>query len=399
MNLLIGSSVATVRLRRKEEYRLQHGHLWAFSNEIDDVSHGEGAMLANCFSAIGAFLGSALYSSHSLIACRLLDRSLRAEQLTAAWLQDRVGVAVELRRRLFPSESAVRWLFGESDGLPGIVLDRYDDVAVAQTYCAGADALLPLLVQALVSSFGIRSVIERNESPLREHEELPRRRSVLAGDQPAETGISELGIRFRVDLWEGQKTGFFLDQKINRYIARLLSAGAEVLDCYCNAGGFALNALLGGATRATAVDTSAHALNLATESARLNGWEGRLRAVQADVFEFLGQGSGPSEAFDLVILDPPSFTRNRKSVPAARKAYVKLNALGMSVLRPGGLLLTASCSHHITEETFVECVLGAASRTGRELQLLAGLSQSPDHPWLPAMPETKYLKGGVYRVL
>ena len=397
MDLLIGSSVATVRLRKKEEYRLQEGHLWAFSNETDEVLHAEGALLADCFAASGAFLGSALYSPHSLIACRLLDRSLRAEQLTESWLRERLQRAVELRGRLFPSESAVRWVFGESDGLPGVVIDRYGSCAVVQTYCAGADALLPHITSLLVSGFGMTSVMERNESPLRQHEELPRQRSMLAGEQPGPLEMEEFGIRYRVDLWEGQKTGFFLDQKLNRYAVRFLARDADVLDAYCNVGGFGLNALRGGARRVTGVDTSQGALEMASASAALNGLQAGLQATQADVFEFLGHAVRHS--YDLVILDPPSFTRNRKSVPAARKAYLKLNALGMSALKPGGLLVTASCSHHVTEETFLASVQTAALRSGRELQLLSLLSQSPDHPWLPAMPETRYLKGGIYRVL
>jgi 23S rRNA (cytosine1962-C5)-methyltransferase len=398
MQPLIGTSIATVHLKKKEDLRIQNGHLWVFSNETAGVQHTEGALLANCFSAGGAFLGSAFYSPHSLISCRILDRALRAEQLCVEWLEQRLGSAVELRQKLFPAESCTRWVFGESDGLPGIVIDRYDNIAVIQTFCASADALLPQLVEILVERFGIETVIERNESILREHEELGRRRTVLKGEQPSVRKFTELGIDFLADLWSGQKTGYFLDQKINRWIARKISRGAEVLDCYSNVGGFSLNTICGEAIRVTTVDISAEALQLAAQSARLNGWDGRLAVVEADVFEFLQAEQRKQSSFDLVILDPPSFTKNRKAVPAAKRAYVKLNGLGMSVLRSGGLLLTTSCSHHITEATFQQCVQRAARRCGKSIQQLALLSQSPDHPVLPSMPETKYLKGGLYRV-
>jgi 23S rRNA (cytosine1962-C5)-methyltransferase len=222
---------------------------------------------------------------------------------------------------------------------------------------------------------------------------------MLQGEQPSISEITELGIRYQVDLWGGQKTGFFLDQKTNRWLARRIASGLEVLDCYCNTGGFALNAIRGGAARAVAVDSSRSVLELAEKSAQLNGWRDRFGTQEAEIFDFLQQERTRKRQFDLVILDPPSFTRNRKSVPIAKKAYVKLNGLGMSVLRPGGLLLTSSCSHHITEETFQDSVRSAADRTGRTLQQLAILTQSPDHPFLPGMAETKYLKGGLYRVL
>ncbi|MBI4456435.1 MAG: class I SAM-dependent rRNA methyltransferase [Acidobacteria bacterium] len=399
MQLLIGEDVATVHLRKKEELRVRAGHLWIFSNETAEVLHKEGALLANCFSAAGEFLGSAFYSPHSLISCRLLDRNLRAEQLCVAWLQQRLRTAIDLRQKLFPNENCVRWVFGESDGLPGIIIDRYDDTAVLQTFCVAADALLPLLAETLVDNFGIETVIERNESIARQHEELQQRRSLLRGTQPSISEIKELGIRYLVDLWAGQKTGYFLDQKMNRWIARQISAGVEALDCYSNVGGFSLNAIRGGAARVIAVDSSRDVLDLAERSAQLNGWRDRIGTVKTDVFEFLQEERIKQRSFDLVVLDPPSFAKSRRGVPVAKRAYVKLNSSAMSVLHRGGLLLTASCSHHITEQTFQECIQRAARRAGRNLQQLAVLAQSPDHPFLPMMPETKYLKGGLYRVL
>ncbi|HEY2930582.1 MAG TPA: class I SAM-dependent rRNA methyltransferase [Acidobacteriota bacterium] len=399
MTLLAGSSVATVRLKKKEDLRLGSGHLWVFSNEIAALQNSDGALLANCYSAGGVFLGSAFYSPRSLISCRLLDRRLPSEELTLQWLKDRMGAAIEFRRRLFPDDSSARWIFGESDGLPGIVVDRYGNTAVVQTFCAAADAMLHPIAEILGAEFGMTTVVERNESILRQHEELERRRTVLLGAQPQLTEVTECGIRFLVDLWGGQKTGYFLDQKMNRILVRSFSRGLRVLDCYSNVGGFSLNAIRGGAAGSTAVDASKEVLELARRSASLNGWADSLETVHSDVFDFLQAAGAERRRFGLVVLDPPSFTRNRKSVPAARKAYIKLNQLGMSVLEPDGLLVTASCSHHITEDTFQEAVMQAARRAGRELQQIAVLVQSPDHPVLPGMPETRYLKGGVYRVI
>ena len=396
---MAGFSVATVTLKKKEELRLRSGHLWIFANEIAELRNADGALLADCYSAGGAFLGSAFYSPHSLISCRLLDRHLVSEALNLDWLRDRLRAAIEFRRRLFPDESATRWVFGESDGLPGIVVDRYGSTAVVQTFCAAADAILSRIAELLSGEFGMTTVLERNESVLRAHEELERRRSVLVGSQPDLTEVTEGGIRFLVDLWNGQKNGYFLDQKSNRLLVRSFSRGLHVLDCFSNVGGFSLNAIRGGAVRATAVDASREVLELARKSAALNGWTDVLETVQADIFEFLEAAGRNQRRYAIVILDPPSFTKNRKSVPAARKAYVKLNQLAMCVLERNGLLVTASCSHHITEETFQEAIVQAARRAGRELQQLAVLTQSPDHPVLPGMPETRYLKGGVYRVM
>ena len=383
-------------LRKKEDHRITAGHPWVFSNEIATVhgSPGPGSIV-EVQNAGGRTLGIGLYHPHSLIAVRLL--SMHIEDINLEFFRRRIAQALSLRVRIYQDSSVYRLVHGESDFLPGLIVDRFNDICVIQTFSYGMDMRQTELCDALDGLLHPRCIVERNESPLRALEALPERRSVLRGE-PGPVEIEEHGIRYALHPLEGQKTGFFLDQRENRLLARRYSRGARVLDCFCNDGGFALNAARGGATSVLALDVSGEETRRAARNAELNG----ITTVQfetADVFERLRSLREVGARFDLVILDPPSFTRNRKNVPAAKRGYRELHEGALRLLDTDGLLITASCSHHIEPDTFLQVIQDAAFRCGRSLQMIDWRGAAPDHPVLPAAPETRYLKLGVFRAL
>ncbi|GAB4112378.1 MAG: class I SAM-dependent rRNA methyltransferase [Acidobacteriota bacterium] len=383
-------------LKPGEDRRLRSGHLWVFSNEVQAHPAAGSGEAVEVVADGGRSLGLALYHPHSLISARLLGVPPGTE-LDVAFFSNRIREADLLRARLMPEETSVRLVHGESDFLPGLIVDRYGEYFVVQALCAGMDCRLDLVVEALVGLYQPKGVIERNEVALRDYEELPRRKSVLYGSWEGPVEIEEAGLRYRVDLLEGQKTGFFLDQKWNRQAVARLCQGRTVLDCFCHAGGFALHAARSGAAAVTAVDASAPSLELAAANARLNAFDG-VTFVASDVFSFLEEAAANGRTYDVVILDPPSFAPRRKDLPRAWKAYRKLNELGLRCVSSGGILASASCSHHLPEEEFFRAVMEAATRCGRRLQLLERRGAAPDHPVLPAMPETAYLKFGLFLV-
>jgi 23S rRNA (cytosine1962-C5)-methyltransferase len=383
-------------LKPREEGRLRAGHLWVFSNEIAAMPSGSQAGdLVEVVTSRGESLGSALFHPHSLISARLLGAEV--EEMDRAFFQERIATAARLRDQVMQGETSYRLVYGESDFLPGLVVDRYGEHFVLQILSAGMERRRDLIVEALGSLFQPAAVVERNDAQLRTYEGLPLQKSILAGSLSGPIEIRENGIRYRIDLLEGQKTGFFLDQKFNRRVVAELCRGREVLDAYCNSGGFGLNAVRAGAASVVAVDASGPALDIARSNAELNDAE--IRFEQADVSRFLNHCLEDGRRFDVVILDPPSFVPRKKDIPRARKAYQKVNELAARVLRPEGILVTASCSLHLREEIFYQIVRQSAERCGRKLQLLERRQQAPDHPIHPTMPETAYLKLGVFRVL
>jgi 23S rRNA (cytosine1962-C5)-methyltransferase len=378
-----------VVLKPREDRRIREGHPWVFSNEL--ASHARAVQpggLVRVRAASGDLLGIGFYHPGSLIAVRLLARTDTAVDLD--FLRRRLTQALDIRRRLFGAGTVYRLVHGESDLLPGLVVDRYGPYLSVQTFSAGMDRILPNLCDVLEELLTPAGIVERNASPLRTLEQLPPREGLLRGGVEPVV-IEEEGVRFTVDLLQGQKTGFFLDQRENRIAARRYARGARVLDCFCNDGGFALHAALHGATSVVGVDVSADAVARAAANAGLNGAR-NVHIEQADVFDYLRSAEAAGARFDLVILDPPSFTKSRKTVPAARKGYRELNQRAMRLLPPGGVLITASCSHHIQSDTFLDTVRAAGMRANRGLRLLDWRGAAPDHPVLPGVPETAYLK-------
>jgi 23S rRNA (cytosine1962-C5)-methyltransferase len=385
-----------VILKNKEERRIVAGHPWAFSNEIRET-RGNPAVgdVVELVAASGLSLGVGLYNPHSLIAFRLLSGTI--VEIDREFFHARIASALDLRERLYPGETAYRLVHGEGDFLTGLVIDRFNDQFAVQTFSFGMEQRLPLICEVLNELFHPSCIVARNESPLRALENLPIGRAVLYGE-PSPTLIVERGMRYTVDLRDGQKTGFYLDQRENRGLLERFSRGADVLDAFCNDGGFALSAGRGGAKSVLGIDISAEAVARARANALLNGI-GNVCFDEGDVFKKLSQFAEAARKFDVVVLDPPSFTRSRKNVQSAKKGYRTLHLAAFPLIPPGGMLMTASCSHHILPEVFQEIVDDAARRAGRRLQLLEWRGAAPDHPVLPAVPETRYLKLGLYRVL
>ncbi|MEI7824223.1 MAG: class I SAM-dependent rRNA methyltransferase [Chlorobiaceae bacterium] len=386
-------------LKPKEHHRIQKGHLWVFSNELAslprDIASGETVKL---FTHDKKFLGTGFYNPHSLISVRLLSRT--DEEPDKKFFLKKFREALALREKVYRHEetNAYRLVHGESDGLPGLIVDRFNKAIVLQAFSAGMDVHLPLICDVLQELLNPAVIIVRNESPLRELEGLTLHKDVVRGERSAtKQTIYDADISYEVDLFEGQKTGFFLDQRENRRIIRKFSEGADVLDVFTNDGGFALNALYGGARSAILIDASKDALQRAERNAQLNKFS-EYSLVAADAFDTLDQMVESKEAFDLVVLDPPSFTKSRKNLPGALKAYKRLNKLGLQLIRNGGFLATASCSHHVSEEDFLQSVHQAALSAGCQLRLIHKNSQPFDHPVLLAMPETSYLKFACFYV-
>jgi 23S rRNA (cytosine1962-C5)-methyltransferase len=384
-----------VILRKNEERRILDGHPWVFSNEIRDVIGSPViGQIVEAQDAGGHTLGIGFYNPHSLIAVRLL--APRIEEIDRAFFFRRISEALTLRQRLYPDASAYRLVHGESDYLPGLIVDRYDTHVSVQTLSYGMNEHLPMLCDILEELVHPEAIIERNDTSMRTIEGLPVVKRVLRGT-PHVVTIQENGLRYQVDCVEGQKTGFFLDQRENRAVVGAWSRGLTVLDCFCNEGGFSLNAARGGASQVLGLDSSREAIAAAAANAALN----RLDAPsfeQHDVFDALQEYQKEGRTFGMIVLDPPSFARNRKSVPAARHGYRDLHIRALRVLAPGGYLATASCSQHILPDAFLTDIQAAARKAEKTLQLLDWRGAPPDHPTLPGVPETRYLSFGLFRV-
>jgi 23S rRNA (cytosine1962-C5)-methyltransferase len=382
-------------LRPKEERRVLDGHPWVFSNEVKETKGSpQIGDVVELVAASGKSLGVGFYNPHSLIAFRLLSQ--RVEEINAEFFEKRIVHALALRRKLYPNGETFRLVYSESDFLPGLIVDKFNEFLSVQTVSYGMDARLTMICDVLENLLHPKGIAERNESHLRELEKLPQKKGVVRG-AIAPTIIEEADVQYRVNVLEGQKTGFFLDQRENRILARRFCGSADVLDCFCNDGGFALHAAKGNAKSVLAVDSSADAMGRAEENARLNNLT-TIEFERADVFEKLKSLARDERKFDVVILDPPSFTKSRKNVTTAKQGYKELQANAFRVLKNGGFLLTASCSHHIESDVFLDIVDSTARRFGRQAQLLQWRGAAPDHPVLPAMPETRYLKFGVFRI-
>jgi len=382
-------------LKKNEDRRLLSGHPWIFSNEIRETK-GSPAIgdIVELRAASGLLLGIGMYNPHSLIAFRLL--SSVTEEIDGPFFRKRITAALALRRQLYPESESFRLVHGESDFLPGLVIDKYNNYLCVQTFSYGMDVRLSMICDVLEDLLHPDGIVERNESPLRLLEHLPQKKGVLRGSVQ-KTVHHENGIQFLVDTLEGQKTGFFLDQRENRAVIRRFSKNARVLDCFCNDGGFALHAARGGALEVTGIDVSEEAVQRAAQNAVLNEVQ-NVRFEKGDVFERLASVATEKPGDDVVVLDPPSFTKSRKTVPAARKGYKELHVNAIRSIREGGTLMTASCSHHIEQDLFLTIIREAAQKTGRKLQMLIWQGAAPDHPTLPSVPETHYLKFGVFRI-
>lgn len=390
----------SVILRAGEDRRLRHGHPWAFSNEV--LMNPETKALAPGSPVIlraagGDALGVATFNPHSLIAARLFTRDGDA-RLDQALIEARLASALALRTRLYAGVPHYRLVHAEADGLPGLIVDRYGDVVVAQVNTAGMEALTPILVAALEAVLAPSAILLKNDSPTRGFEGLPLETRIAKGEIEGPVDVMENGARFVCDPAGGQKTGWFFDQRDNRAMVARYAQGARVLDAYSYAGGFGVLAAVEGAAQVVMIDSSASALELARQAAMLNQVDSRCETRKADVFDELDRLATKSERFDIVIADPPAFVKSRKDLKAGAQGYRKLTRQAATLVAPEGLLFIASCSHLMAPPEFAEQVRRGLHDAKREARILRSTGAGMDHPVHPGLPETAYLKGLLLQV-
>lgn len=387
-------------LKSHHDERIQKGHLWVFSNEIARIEESaSGGSLVDLYSHNGQFLGKGFFNPHSLISARILTRE--NETIDSAFFSRKIEKAYKNRTLLYPGENSYRLVFGESDFLPGLVIDRYENCFVVQSYCLGMDILMPLVLEGLKENFKVQCIVKKNDHATRALEKLKEEVEVVCGQLNSPVQISQpltgsQPIRFLVDILEGQKTGFFFDQKENRQQLTHYCRGKRVLDCFSYTGGFGLYAAKSGADEVTSVDSSQSACQLLEKNFKLN--DAASSVVQGDSFEVLQRYQIENRKFDIIVLDPPALAKSKKNKFSALRKYQKLNSLAMSLLNQDGILFSSSCSHHISRTDFVEMLNDAAQSQKKQIQLLEMRGQARDHPILPSMPETEYLKCAIVRI-
>jgi len=384
-----------VTVTRRGADRLAAGHLWIYRA---DVEQAPAALEAGDVVAIvdgrGRFLAKAFWSARSKIALRVVTRD--EVPVDAGFFAERLAQAIDLRARAFGEERFVRLVHGEADLLPGLVVDRYGDAAVIQTLVPATDRRKALLAELVANALSLRTVVERNDVRVRELEGLAQTKGVLRGDPPGPIAYREGEVRMTIDLLSGQKTGAFLDQRENHLRAGEYARG-RCLDCFSYAGGFALQ-LARRADQVVAVEMQPTAAALLRENVAANR-AANVEVVEANAFDYLRDRADEEPAFDLVVLDPPAFAKNKDALPAARRGYKEVNLRALQVLRPGGILVTASCSYHLSEAELEAVVLSAANDAGRRVQILERRGAGRDHPVLMGVPETRYLKCFFLRVV
>ncbi|MBQ6601839.1 MAG: class I SAM-dependent rRNA methyltransferase [Eubacterium sp.] len=386
-----------IYLKKKEDKRIRAGHPWVYANEVERIE-GEGGNgdVAAVYDHTGIFLGKGYINHLSKILVRLfMDKN---EEDGPELIKTRIENAFAYRKRL-GYENCCRVVFSESDRLPGLVVDKYADVFCIQVLTLGMDRRKDWIISALAELFSPKGIYERSDAEVRKKEGLKPFKGPVYGDFDPRVVITENGLSMTADLENGQKTGYFLDQKENRLALRRYVKDADVLDCFCNVGGFSVNAAAGGASSVTAVDVSERALADVRENAALNGFADIIHTEKGDVFEVLRAYRKEGRTFDVVVLDPPAFCKSAAEVPKAYAGYKDINILGMKLVNPGGFLATASCSHYMTQPLFEKMLKEAARDAGKTCRVAEIRTQAPDHAALLASDETTYLKFYVLQVL
>jgi 23S rRNA (cytosine1962-C5)-methyltransferase len=394
-------SYPALYLKRNEDTRLRAGHLWVFSNEVDvkrspltGFEPGEPCIVVDAHDKP---IGIGYANPNSLIAARLVNRGI-AHPLDRSLLVHKLKVALSLRERLY-SEPYYRLVFGESDGLPGLTLDRFGDVIVAQTTTAGMERLKDDIAAAVIKVIKPAALVWKNDAGSRSMEQLPEYADIGHGELTAPVIAREGGLDFEIDVIGGQKTGWFYDQRANRDLLAPFVREARVLDMFSYLGGWGLRAAAAGASEVICVDASAAAVEATTRNAQRNGLGARVSAIKADAFDHLKALRDTRERFDVVILDPPAFIKRKKDFAEGRIAYRRINEMAMQILSKDGILITCSCSYHMPRAALLDAVQQSARHLDRNVQVLSQLQQAPDHPVHPAIPETDYLKGYICRVV
>lgn len=383
-----------VTVTKRGADRIRGGHLWIYRSDVVETNEATGGSIVGVRDPNRNFVGQAFFSDSSQIALRFLSQT--EEPIDREWWRRKILAAAARRARMTSDTNAYRLVNSEGDLLPSIIVDRYDDVLVLQTLAQGSESIKQLLVEVLVEGFAPRAVIERNDVRVRQHEGLELMASTLYGEAPAEFAIQQAGIRFLVAPLSGQKTGSFLDQRENRIAASAVAYG-RALDCFTFAGAFALH-LAGVCDSVLGIDISAEAIRAARRNAELNN-AGNVEFREANVFDALRDMETAGERFDTIVLDPPAFAKNRASVKPAARGYKEINLRAIKLLNPGGIIVTCTCSYHMSEEMFLGIIGEAANDTHRKLQLVEKRTQASDHPILMGVPETYYLKCVIARML
>ena len=389
----------SITLKKHHDKRIKNGHGWVFSNEIFSIDGEAGAGdVIDALDSHGKFIGIGYYNPNSLIAFRLLSHE--KVEINADFYTNRITHAVRHREIFCKNAEAVRLVHSESDGLPGVTIDKIGNIVSIQIVCAGADIHTDFIVDAIRKVVNPDFIILKNESGLRNFEGLPLFTKVVHGDQDVPLAkFNEHDIQYEADVIDGQKTGFYIDQRENRLaFRRCISADTVVLDAFCNEGGFALNAAKAGAKRVLAIDNSESALDRAGQNAARNELDKKIEFQKHDLMKWIPENA-ETQKFDVINLDPPSFAKNKKAAGNALRGYFKLHISAVKMLQPGGYLSTATCSHHIDTDRFMQTVTDAASKLNKQLTLVYRGSQPPDHPVHPSMPETEYLRFFIFRLM
>ncbi len=392
--------LASVRLKKNEERRIKQGHMWIFSNEIDikatPLKQFEAGQQVIVEAANGKALGMGYINPKTLICVRMLSRSAKLE-MNMKFLKRRIQAAQDLRELSFDAPY-YRLVFGDSDGLPGLVVDRFGDVFSVQITTAGMEAVKDDIVQVLENLYHPQAIVMRNDNKSRQLEGLPLYDEVVKGELPDEIIIEENGAKFAIPVEAGQKTGWFYDHRMARRRLQEMVKGKRVLDVFSYLGGWGIEAAVAGAESVTCVDASELAINGVERNAELNGVSEKMTLIQGNAFDVLNALKLEEDKYDVVIVDPPAFVKRKKDFKQGAEGYRRINEIAMRVLAPNGVLVSASCSHHMTRDNLLTQVQSAARHIDRTVQLFDQAHQAPDHPVHPAIPETEYLKTFFFKV-
>ena len=383
-------------LKKNEEKRIRNGHLWVFSNEIEEIIGEPGnGDLVEVYDSKEQLLGSGFYNKNSLIAVRLISKS-KVDSLHDLFSK-RIMNAYDLRKNFYPNRESFRLVFSESDFLPGLIIDKYNSSFVLQVNSFGIQKNIDSIIEILKNEFDAQNIFTKNDFYLRKLEGLPEEDNVYFGSASTEI-IDDGSIKYKIDFNESQKTGFYFDQSDNRFFIEKIVKDKTVADIFSNSGGFGLHSLKAGAKSVTFVDSSSREIESVKENLSLNNLNIDSKYFVKDAFDFLEETVSSGKKYEVVMLDPPAFAKNKKSLHTAEKGYEKLNKLALLCVKDGGYLVSSSCSYHLQKENFLNCLNRAESKSSKDIQLIHFSGASLDHPRLSAMPETSYLKFAVFKV-
>ncbi len=383
-------------LKKNEDRRIKSGHLWVFSNEIDKAEGNiENGDIVEIYDSQEEYLGVGFYNKNSLIACRLLN-NISVDDFYS-FIKERILSAYSLRKEFYPGEESYRLVFSESDFLPGLIIDKYNQTFVLQINSFGMERNIDTIVEVLTKELNAKNIFSKNEKAFRKMEGLPEENKIYLGSMEKEV-ITVGSIKYEIDFEKGHKTGFYFDQRDNRIFIEKIAKDKSVIDAFCNIGGFGMHAAKAGAASVKFVDSSSSAIENAKQNCSMNNICGNTEFIVDQVFEYFEKLLSENQLFDIVMVDPPAFAKKFKDVPAAKKGYEKLNKISLQLIKEEGYLVTSSCSYHLDKEDFLQVVSRAALKAGKKVQLIHFNRASFDHPQLPAMNETAYLKFAVFRV-